>query len=258
MKASGVSLMPSSAPSTSVVAHRLELGDVGLVELRDVRQVHPARMQPRPGDALHARQRLDLRSAPNWAKSIPARSAGPAADAGRRLPAPTVSSLLDERLDVILGDAPLRARAAHAREIHAELAREPAHRGTRRARVEKPVSSIEARGARGAAATHRRLQRRGGLRRARRGVGCGDGRCRGRRRQPAHGAAGARCRRCGICRVDLRAYRDHDIAGRDVSPPLLTCTCSMTPATVDGTSIVAFSVSSVSSGVVDLDGSRRA
>ena len=55
MNASGVSLTPAlSALRLESLAHLLELGDVGLVELRDVRQIDPARVQPRPGDALHA------------------------------------------------------------------------------------------------------------------------------------------------------------------------------------------------------------
>ena len=41
-------------------AGRLDVGDVGFVELRDVRNVHPAGMQARPGDLLDAAQRLAL------------------------------------------------------------------------------------------------------------------------------------------------------------------------------------------------------
>ena len=59
--ASGVSLRPRSvAWPLRFAARLLHLRDVGLVELRDVRQVHPARVQARPGDLLDPRQRLAL------------------------------------------------------------------------------------------------------------------------------------------------------------------------------------------------------
>ena len=38
----------------------LEVGDIRLIELRDVWDVYPARMQSRPGDLLNPRQRLGL------------------------------------------------------------------------------------------------------------------------------------------------------------------------------------------------------
>ena len=41
-------------------AQRLEIGDVALVVLRDVRDVDPRGLQARPRDLLHARERLDL------------------------------------------------------------------------------------------------------------------------------------------------------------------------------------------------------
>ena len=41
-------------------AKRLELGDVGVVELRDVRDHHPVAREVRAGDLLDARQRLRL------------------------------------------------------------------------------------------------------------------------------------------------------------------------------------------------------
>ncbi len=41
-------------------ARGFQLGDVGLVELRDVRKIDPARLQARPGNALDAAQRLDF------------------------------------------------------------------------------------------------------------------------------------------------------------------------------------------------------
>src|ERR1700676_5803693 len=42
------------------LARLLELGDVSLVELCDVRQIDPARVQSRSGYALHAAQRFDF------------------------------------------------------------------------------------------------------------------------------------------------------------------------------------------------------
>ena len=61
MNASGVSLMPLPAPhSLELVARVFELGDVRLVDLRDVRHVDPARLQPRTGNLLDAPERLDF------------------------------------------------------------------------------------------------------------------------------------------------------------------------------------------------------
>ena len=61
MKASGVSLMPCSvAFDLEFVAQLFQIRDVGLIELRDMRQVHPAGMQARAGNLLDARQRLDF------------------------------------------------------------------------------------------------------------------------------------------------------------------------------------------------------
>ncbi len=59
MNASGVSLMPSVERFLlELVAGVFEIGDVRFVELRDVRDVHPARVQARTGDLLDARERL--------------------------------------------------------------------------------------------------------------------------------------------------------------------------------------------------------
>ena len=61
MKASGVSLMAALRRRIlQLPAQGLELGDIRLVELRDVRDVDPARMQARAGNALDARERLGL------------------------------------------------------------------------------------------------------------------------------------------------------------------------------------------------------
>ena len=59
MKASGVSLTPAAcALSFRLARISSSVRDVGFIELRDVRDVDPARMQPRARDALDARQRL--------------------------------------------------------------------------------------------------------------------------------------------------------------------------------------------------------
>ncbi len=278
MKASGVSLMPPAAAfSFSFVAQRLELGDVGLVELRDVRDVHPARMQPRAGDPLDARQRLgldrpELREVDGRhrraARRRRARSARPGARC--RAAAPSVSAL-DERLDVLVRDPALEAvpvtRVRSTPSSRANLRTE----GPAWAR-ENPGSLMGGRSV-AAAARHAAVACRGAasLRRA------GAATCRGWRGAAAAAAALARerlrrgragsargcswagalaaarrSRRCWrrlrLRRRRLGAHRRDQIARVETVPPLATWIFSMTPPTVDGTSIVAFSVSSVTSG----------
>ncbi len=162
----------------------LELGDVGLVVLRDVRDVHPARVQARARDLLDTGQRLGLDRA--VLREVDRRQRG---QRGLRAAgAAAEHDFLDERLDVVGRDAALVARAAHAPEIDAELARELADRRAR-------VSFAEGR---------RRGRDRGRTRgAARRGVGglargpprCGAG-------PPPRG--GSACRRRGgngLCRL---------------------------------------------------------
>ena len=61
MNASGVSLMPAFARlALELVAHLLEVGDVGFVHLPDMRNIEPARLQARTGNLLDAAERLDL------------------------------------------------------------------------------------------------------------------------------------------------------------------------------------------------------
>ena len=166
-------------------AQRFEFGDVRFVELRDVRDVDPRRLQARAGDLLHAIERLDLDRAERGRVVVV--RLGQRRRRGDR--ATARHHQLHERLDVVEQDAALLAAAAHAAEIHAELAREFAHRRTRHARLPKLASSI----ARQAAARRRNdllhALRRGRTRRGcrrrgfvRRGAGCGRGRgCRGGR-----------------------------------------------------------------------------
>ena len=126
-------------------AHFLELGDVRLIELRDVRDVDPAGLQARTGDALDARQRLGSPSARTAQSPLPARRATPPGGcrSGTRRGA-CGKCAPDERLDVIVGDPVLEAVARHQRQIHAQLAGELRTEGPACAR-ENPGSSMGAR-----------------------------------------------------------------------------------------------------------------
>ncbi len=115
-------------------AQLLEIGDIGLVELRDVRNVDPGRLQARTRDLLDAGERLRLdRSVLRVVDhgNRGQRRAGTRGGCARR----SCSSggrrkrALHERLDVLMGDAALEPRALDAREIDAELARELPYRG---------------------------------------------------------------------------------------------------------------------------------
>ena len=246
MKASGVTLTPALAFSSFTLrAERLELGDVRLVELRDVRDHHPVARERRARDLLDARARpgldraelgeVDLRPRGQAQVAEPAARARAGAAAGQRL--------LHEGLDVVLEDAALGAGA--------------------RDRGESTPSS-------------RAKRRTPGLRvgRCRRLVGCGRGR-RGRRREQRQAreqaperarerarASPAPCGRGGSARVaagvgDRRSCRGRrrpsvsrpQRAGLTLSPTLTRISFTM-PADGDGTSIVALSLSSVTQRVV--------
>ena len=88
MKASGVSLMPAWPPPPSGLASFLHRRDVRFVDLRDVRQVHPARLQSRPGNLLDAAERLELDRAE--LRKIDARDLGQSAVATAPAAAPLV------------------------------------------------------------------------------------------------------------------------------------------------------------------------
>ena len=61
MKASGVSRTPScDALLFERDTRDLQIGDVGILVLRHVRQIEPARLQARAGNPLDARQRFDF------------------------------------------------------------------------------------------------------------------------------------------------------------------------------------------------------
>ena len=197
-------------------AQLLELGDVGLVELRDVRDVDPAGMQARPGDALDARQRLESRSGRTARSRPPAPPAAPpprAAAAPRRgAPPPPSETLLTNALTSSCVMRPLKPWPATWARFDAELAREPAHRGPGMgAREPRLVDGREVLAVRG---RHAQLRQRyalaaGALRRrrgrGRRCRGCLRWRCRARRgRRAGCGRSGRRRsssrrrrRRCG-------------------------------------------------------------
>ena len=117
-------------PLLELDARVLQLGDVGFIELRNVRQIDPAGVQPRAGNALDAAERLnlhrtELREIGHLARVADRSRPGAcrARTAGQRT--------LDVSLDVTLDNAALATRAAHAREIDAQLACEAPHARTR-------------------------------------------------------------------------------------------------------------------------------
>ena len=224
MNASGVSLMPRSLRLLlERRAFLLELRDVGFVVLRDVRHVDPARVQPRARDLLDARQRLGFDAA--VLREIDGRHRGQRA--GRTRPPPCMISLTNA-LTSSASHAALRAGAAHAAEIDAELARELAHGRARMRFAERRRRAATAALRAGAAARGAPAWRLG----------------RGRRR--------ARLRRAGAAarRAAARAARlEHEQRHRRPKPcsPTATLSSSTRPASGDGTSMLAFSVSSVTS-----------
>src|SRR6185503_1594389 len=103
-------------------ARLLERGDVGLVELRDVGDIYPARVQARPRDLLDPRQwasldRAEGRKVDSWHSR----------QRGFVRPRRRGEELLDVRLYVVRGDPTLETGARDAREIHAELACKTPH-----------------------------------------------------------------------------------------------------------------------------------
>ncbi len=134
MKASGVSLMPALRRRIlQLAAQCLELGDVRLIELRDVRDVDPACMQARARNPLDARQRLRLDGAE--LREVDGRNdrQRAAARLGVRCGARCRHEAFDESFDVIVRDAALEPMAGDSRQVDAQLARELAHRSVPRA-----------------------------------------------------------------------------------------------------------------------------
>ena len=142
-----------------------------------------------------------------------------------------VHDFLDERFDVVGRHAPLGAGAAHAAEVDAELARELAH-GRARMRFAE-------RGRRGDTALRAGAAARGGAGFAL-AAGCGAADC---------GASGARSRRAGrSCRgCTARLQQRPTRSPADTLEPTATFSSSTRPACGAGTSMLAFSVSSVTS-----------
>jgi hypothetical protein len=115
------------------LAEGLQLGDVRLFVVRDVRDHHPVARQHRAADPLDPAQRLPLDRAELLEVDLGPRReperlrAGPV-DGGRRLGAAAAGGRAGAGLgglDVGLGDAALARGTADLREVDAELAREP-------------------------------------------------------------------------------------------------------------------------------------
>src|SRR3954471_47137 len=145
-----------------LLAERLEVGDVRLVVVGDVRDHHPVAVQVRAADLLDPRQRdaldlAELREVDLRPRQQPEPRAFGAGGRGRRLRRARAAALR-RRLDVRLLDPALAAGALHRREVDAELAREPP-----RARA----------GVHGAGRAVARGRCRRGLRRGRRAVAPG-------------------------------------------------------------------------------------
>ncbi len=128
------------------------LGDVRLVELRDVRQVDPARVQARTGDLLDARQRLALDRAER--REVDDRHVRPrrtrAAAAGAPMPD---SSCLTCALTSVSVTRPLApVPATRARSTPSSRAKPPDRRARVRARetgfVDRPLGAGQASGRR--------------------------------------------------------------------------------------------------------------
>ena len=92
-------------------ARGFQIGNVGLIELRDVRQIDPARMQPSAGYAPDSAERLSLHCTElRKVRHLHAWQACPR-PAARRTRAGRQKTLY-ERLDVALYDPALATRAA--------------------------------------------------------------------------------------------------------------------------------------------------
>ena len=112
------------------LAERLQLGDVRLVVVGDVRDHHPVAGQVRAADLLDARERLALDLAE--ALEVDLRPRGEVQARAPRSTAPPARRFARLRLaDVLLGDPALAAGPADRGEVDAELAREPPDGGRR-------------------------------------------------------------------------------------------------------------------------------
>ena len=246
--ASGVSLMPRAAAS-SLSCARVASISVMSASSNCVTCGTLTQLACRRGPEIFWMRLSGLRSTgPNAAKSTGGTRGSAAPRRRRRLG----QQPLDVRLDVLLGDAALGAAAPDPAEVHAQLAREaPDRRAGMRSRESRSRSTAPPPAAARAGAALRR--------------GCGRGLARG-----LGGRLGARLARGGaigpsprpvarplpLARETVAAAAPSTIAIRspcDTRLPRCTLSSRTTPAAVDGTSIVAFSVSSVISGGIDRD-----
>ena len=165
----------------SLFAELLELGDVALVVIGDVRDHHPVAVQVGAGDLLDARERfgldrpelgeIDLRPR-QQAEPRSVRSAWRGTWRQRRR--------LGEIRDVLRQDAPAPSAALDLAQVDAALARKLAHRWPGIGNIELPSPAAPAAAGGGAA------RRCGGLSRG--AAAAGGGGCRRRLRR-----RGARC-----------------------------------------------------------------
>ena len=258
-----------------LLAPRLQVGDVGLVVVGDVRDHHPVAGQHRARDPLDPRALARARPR----RTSRSRSSATAADRGPgrfRPAAPGAAAgspcdgrtALGERLHVLLGDPSLAAAAGHLVQIDAELAGDPAHGG----------AGVD----RAAAVAGRRRSGRGGrgrrrLEGTRADAGGSDGagpdggaapapdadsggaawipprrRCRSPRARPPRSARPRRPPRPPCSRSTRRHRRSATSVSsstpRETLSPTLTSSSPTVPGNGAGTSIVALSDSSVSSG----------
>src|SRR6202011_4509514 len=109
-----------------LVARSLEIGDVGFVELRDVRDIDPARMQTRTRNLLNARQRLGFYG--TELREVDGRNDWQTASATcrrtRRGRSRRRQRVLHKPFDVVVRDTTLEAASLHPCQIDAELSSE--------------------------------------------------------------------------------------------------------------------------------------
>ena len=244
-------------------AHVLERGDVRLVELRDVRNVEPARVQTRPGDLLDAGQRLGLDRAE--LREVDRGTPGSAPRAPRHAPPPLSSFLTNAFTSscVMRPLKPVPATCERSTPISRASLRTEARRARGRIQAHRSGRSLRALRDRGNLAIDLgpvRSWRRGaaGLSPSAFQSWRFDGSCIGFGSRSRGASTVSAARACQQARFGaLRPAAPRRPASVTVTikspsetlPPLATCTFSTLPAAVEGTSIAALSVSSVTSGV---------
>ena len=127
-----------------LLAEGFQVGDVGLVKLRDMRNHHPVAGEVGAGNLLDARQRLCFHFTELGEIDLgPREQIQPASTTSRRRSATRLGELgLHEGLDVLLQYPALGPAALHAAEIDAQLAGEVPHgRAGVRLRVRRLVDN---------------------------------------------------------------------------------------------------------------------